>query len=322
MASAPRSRRRPCAPSRRPAASSTWERADAGAGAVDKHSDPLPQATIDSIKKNQLALKGPLATPSGGGYRSVNVDAAPAVRPLRERAPGADDRRRAVALHERRPRDRAREHRGPLRGRRALRRSAAHRGRVDRDHHAVRQRARDRRTRSSTRAGTGRKKVTLVHKANILKMSNGLFLDVGREIAKRYPDIEFDDMIVDATAMKLVIAPERFDVIVTMNLFGDILSDLTAGPRRRARRRAGGEHRRRRLRDLRGGARHGARHRGQGHREPDRASCCRRRCCSITSAARRGGAPAHGHPRRARERRDAHRRPRRQGEHGAVHRRR
>src|ERR1051325_2403315 len=75
----------------------------------------------------------------------------------------------------------------------------------------------------------GRKKVTLVHKANILKMSNGLFLDTGREVAKRYPDIAFDDMIVDATAMKLVIAPEKFDVIVTMNLFGDILSDLAAG---------------------------------------------------------------------------------------------
>jgi isocitrate dehydrogenase (NAD+) len=75
----------------------------------------------------------------------------------------------------------------------------------------------------------GRKKVTLVHKANILKMSNGLFLDTGREVAKRYPEIQFDDMIVDATAMKLVVMPERFDVIVTMNLFGDILSDLTAG---------------------------------------------------------------------------------------------
>jgi isocitrate dehydrogenase (NAD+) len=75
----------------------------------------------------------------------------------------------------------------------------------------------------------GRKRITLVHKANILKMSNGLFLDTGREVAKRYPDIQFDDMIVDATAMKLVLAPEKFDVIVTMNLFGDILSDLTAG---------------------------------------------------------------------------------------------
>jgi isocitrate dehydrogenase (NAD+) len=75
----------------------------------------------------------------------------------------------------------------------------------------------------------GRKRLTLVHKANILKMSNGLFLDVGRQVARQYPDIGFEDMIVDATAMKLVVNPDRFDVIVTMNLFGDILSDLTAG---------------------------------------------------------------------------------------------
>src|SRR6185503_19654101 len=75
----------------------------------------------------------------------------------------------------------------------------------------------------------GRKRVTLVHKANILKYSNGLFLDVGREVAKGYGDIEFDDMIVDACAMNLVKDPTRLDVIVTMNLFGDILSDLCAG---------------------------------------------------------------------------------------------
>ena len=75
----------------------------------------------------------------------------------------------------------------------------------------------------------GRKKVTVVHKANILKMSNGLFLEVAREVAARYPDIAADDLIVDACAMRLVTQPERFDVIVTMNLFGDILSDLTAG---------------------------------------------------------------------------------------------
>ena len=84
----------------------------------------------------------------------------------------------------------------------------------------------------------GRKKVTLVHKANILKMSNGLFLDVGREVAQRYPEIAFEDMIVDATAMKLVTAPERFDVIVTMNLFGDILSRPHGRAGRRARRRS------------------------------------------------------------------------------------
>jgi isocitrate dehydrogenase (NAD+) len=74
-----------------------------------------------------------------------------------------------------------------------------------------------------------RKRVTLVHKANILKFSNGLFLDVGREVAKQFPDVQFDDLIVDACAMNLVKNPEKLDVIVTMNLFGDILSDLTAG---------------------------------------------------------------------------------------------
>jgi isocitrate dehydrogenase (NAD+) len=75
----------------------------------------------------------------------------------------------------------------------------------------------------------GRKRVSLIHKANIMKMSNGLFLDVGRGLAPSYPDIIFDDVIVDAACMKLVTQPERFDVIVTMNLFGDILSDLVAG---------------------------------------------------------------------------------------------
>ncbi len=89
--------------------------------------------------------------------------------------------------------------------------------------------ARDSAARSNTRGGTAARKVTLVHKANILKMSNGLFLDTGRDVAKHYPDNAFDDMIVDATAMKMVTQPERFDVIVTMNLFGDILSDLAAG---------------------------------------------------------------------------------------------
>ncbi|RLA18870.1 MAG: NAD-dependent isocitrate dehydrogenase, partial [Gammaproteobacteria bacterium] len=74
-----------------------------------------------------------------------------------------------------------------------------------------------------------RKKVTLCHKANILKYTSGLFLDVGREVAKRYPDIEFDEKIIDATCMHLVMNPHQFDVIVTTNMFGDILSDLTAG---------------------------------------------------------------------------------------------
>lgn len=205
-----------------------WERADAGAGAVDKHKDPLPQATIDSIKKNQLALKGPLATPSGGGYRSVNVtlrqqfDLYANVRPART-IPGVPSRYSNVDLVI------VRENTEDLY--------------AGVEHYVDPRRTAAESIAIITKFGServivyafeyarrmGRKKVTLVHKANILKMTNGLFLDTGREIAKRYPDIKFDDMIVDATAMKLVISPERFDVIVTMNLFGDILSDLTAG---------------------------------------------------------------------------------------------
>jgi isocitrate dehydrogenase (NAD+) len=205
-----------------------WEKADAGAGAVEKHKDPLPQATIDSIKKNQLALKGPLATPSGGGYRSVNVtlrqtfDLYANVRPVQTLA-GVPSRYTGVDLTI------VRENTEDLY--------------AGVEHYIDPRRSAAESIAIITKFGSERvimyafeyarrhkrKKVTLVHKANILKMSNGLFLDTGREMAKRYPDIQFEDMIVDATAMKLVVAPEKFDVIVTMNLFGDILSDLTAG---------------------------------------------------------------------------------------------
>ena len=205
-----------------------WERVDAGMGALQKHGDPLPPATIESISRNRLALKGPLATPSGGGYRSVNValrqqfDMYANVRPAKTIAgvPARYDNVDLVIVREN----------------------------TEDLYAGVEHYVDPRRTAAEsiaiiTRFGServiqyafeyarrhGRKKVTLVHKANILKLSNGLFLDTGKELAKRYPDIEFDDMIVDATAMKLVIAPERFDVIVTMNLFGDILSDLVAG---------------------------------------------------------------------------------------------
>jgi isocitrate dehydrogenase (NAD+) len=205
-----------------------WERVDAGAAAVAKHGDPLPAATIESIQRNQLALKAPLATPSGGGYRSVNVtlrqhfDLYANVRPVRT-IPGVPSRFTGVDLVI------VRENTEDLY--------------AGIEHYVDPRRTAAESIAIITRFGServivyafeyarrhGRRKVTLVHKANILKMSNGLFLDTGREVAKRYPEIEFDDMIVDATAMKLVIAPERFDVIVTMNLFGDILSDLAAG---------------------------------------------------------------------------------------------
>jgi isocitrate dehydrogenase (NAD+) len=205
-----------------------WEKADAGAIAVERHKDPLPPATIESIKKNGVVLKSPLATPSGGGYRSVNVtlrqhfDMYANVRPV-ETIAGVPSRYTNVNLVI------VRENTEDLY--------------AGVEHYVDPRRTAAESIAIITKFGServivyafeyarrmGRKKITLVHKANILKMSNGLFLDTGKEVAKRYPDIQFDDMIVDATAMKLVIAPEKFDMIVTMNLFGDILSDLTAG---------------------------------------------------------------------------------------------
>jgi isocitrate dehydrogenase (NAD+) len=206
----------------------TWERVPAGMGAITNGGDPLPKATIESIERNQLALKGPLATPSGGGYRSVNValrqhfDLYANVRPAKT-IPGVPSRYDNVDLVI--VRENTEDLYAGIEHYIDQRRSAAESIAVITRH-------------GSERVITyafdyarkhGRKRVTLVHKANIMKMSNGLFLDVGKDVAKRYTDIAFDDMIVDATAMKLVVAPERFDVIVTMNLFGDILSDLAAG---------------------------------------------------------------------------------------------
>lgn len=205
-----------------------WQPAQAGMAAAERAGDPLPAATVESIKANKVALKGPLGTPIGAGFRSVNValrqqfDLYANVRPALTIA-GVPSRYSGVDIVM------VRENTEDLY--------------AGIEHYVDPRRSAAESIAVITRFGSeriieyafqyarrhGRKRVTLVHKANILKLSNGLFLDVGREVAKRYPEIGFDDMIVDATAMKLVIAPERFDVIVTMNLFGDILSDLIAG---------------------------------------------------------------------------------------------
>jgi isocitrate dehydrogenase (NAD+) len=205
-----------------------WDPQIAGMGAAAKLGDPLPVTTIESIKQHKLALKGPLGTPIGGGFRSVNVtlrqtfDLYANVRPVTT-IPGVPTRFENVDI--------------------VLVRENTEDLYAGVEHYVDPRRSAAESICIITRFGSERicqyafdyarkhkrKKVTLVHKANILKMTNGLFLDVGREVAKRFPDIEFDDMIVDATAMKLVVQPERFDMIVTMNLFGDILSDLIAG---------------------------------------------------------------------------------------------
>jgi isocitrate dehydrogenase (NAD+) len=205
-----------------------WEPHDAGAGAIAGHGAPLPEATLRSIRDNGLCLKGPLATPIGGGFRSVNValrlelDLYANLRPARSFA-GIKTRYDQVDLIVVRENTQG-EYTGiehyidPTR-------SAAEAISIITRHGS------DRILRFAFEhaRAAGRKAVTLVHKANILKMTSGLFLEVGREIARAYPDLEFRDLIVDNCAMQLVRDPTRFDVIVTTNLFGDILSDLTAG---------------------------------------------------------------------------------------------
>jgi isocitrate dehydrogenase (NAD+) len=207
-----------------------WDRQLAGMAAVEKHANPLPDETLESIRKNRIALKGPLTTPVGGGYRSVNVTLRQAfnlyanVRPALS-FEGTDTPFKNVNLVT------IRENTEGLYA------GIEHFIKVDEEKIAAES------TAVITRKGSeriieyafeyarksGRKKVTLVHKANILKCTSGLFLEIGRDIAPKYPDIEFDDRIVDACCMQLVMKPEIFDVIVTTNLFGDILSDLASG---------------------------------------------------------------------------------------------
>ncbi len=207
-----------------------WDRQLAGMAAVEKHADPLPDTTIESIRKNRICFKGPLTTPVGGGYRSVNVTLRQTFNLYANVRPaisfeGVDTPFRNVNLVT------VRENTEGLYA------GIEHFIKVDAEKLAAESIA------IVTKKGSERiieyafqyarkaqrKKITLVHKANILKCTSGLFLEVGREIAKAYPEIEFEDKIVDACAMQLVTKPEVFDVIVTTNLFGDILSDLAAG---------------------------------------------------------------------------------------------
>ena len=208
-----------------------WDTQLAGMAGVARCGDPIPDATLDSIKRTGLALKGPLETPVGEGYRSINValrktfDLYANVRPAYSIIPAGRYQNLDIVL--------IRENTEGLYV------GIEHYIRVGDDPRAAAES-----TAIITRAGSerivryafeyatkhNRKKVTLVHKANILKFSQGLFLDTGRMIARDYQGrIEFEERIVDAMAMNLVLHPERFDVIVTTNLFGDILSDQISG---------------------------------------------------------------------------------------------
>jgi isocitrate dehydrogenase (NAD+) len=208
-----------------------YDRQVAGLAGVSAVNDPMPEATLASIRRTRLALKGPLETPVGGGYRSVNValrktfDLYANVRPAKTiRAGGRYDNVDIVLIRENTEGLYIGiEHYVPIAGDpKAGAESVA----------LVTRAGSERIIRYAFEYAVAhkRKKVTLVHKANILKFSSGLFLDVGREIAREYAGrVEFEDRIVDACAMQLVLKPEIFDVIVTTNLFGDILSDEISG---------------------------------------------------------------------------------------------
>ena len=208
-----------------------YDRQTAGIGAVASHGNPLPQETVDSIEANGVALKGPLTTPSGSGFRSINVairkhfDLFANVRPVRTMLPGGRYEDIDLVL--------IRENTEGLYV------GVEHFIGMDRDPKAAAESVMITTRYGSERivrfafdyaVANGRRKVTLAHKANILKHTQGLFLEVGQRMAERYADrVAFEDRIIDATAMYLVLDPYRFDVLVMENMFGDILSDLMAG---------------------------------------------------------------------------------------------
>lgn len=206
----------------------TYEFAEAGLTALEKTGELLPQATLDAIARNQATLKGPLTTPVGEGFTSINVSLRKQfnlyanVRPVKS-FKGTKARYENIDIIT------VRENtEGMYSG---LGQVVSEDGSEAQAMSKITRQGAERIVRFAYELARreGRKKVTAVHKANILKSTSGLFLKVAREIAAEYPDIQSDEMIVDAVCMKLVMNPEQFDVIVTTNLFGDILSDLCAG---------------------------------------------------------------------------------------------
>ncbi|ABO91176.1 isocitrate dehydrogenase [Aeromonas salmonicida subsp. salmonicida] len=205
-----------------------YEYADAGLVALEKHGELLPQATLDLIEKNKVSLKGPLTTPVGGGFTSINVSLRKKfnlyanVRPVIS-FKGTKSRYENIDIITVRENTEG-MYSGAGQKRSDDNNSAEAMSIVTRD-------GAERIVKFAFELARqeGRKKVTIIHKANILKSTSGLFLEVARDVAARYPDIQSEEMIVDAACMNLVMYPERFDVMVTTNLFGDILSDLCAG---------------------------------------------------------------------------------------------
>ncbi|KRG55288.1 isocitrate dehydrogenase [Stenotrophomonas koreensis] len=205
-----------------------YEEADAGVVALEKHGDLMPQVTLDSIARNKVVLKSPLTTPVGGGFTSINVslrrhfDLYANVRPVVS-FPNTKSRYENIDMIT------VRENTEGAYISEGQEVSADGETAVSITRVTRKGSERVVRYAFELAKANGRKKVTAVHKANIIKSTSGLFLKVAREVAAEYPEIEFQEMIVDNACMQLVMRPEQFDVVVTTNLFGDILSDLCAG---------------------------------------------------------------------------------------------
>ena len=223
-----------------------WDFAYAGADVLDKYGTPLPESVLESVRKNRVALKGPITTPVGSGFRSVNValrkelDLYASVRPCKT-YPGVPSLYRGVDIVV------VRENtedlytgiefeKGTPEAARLIKLIAeAKQGAVREDSGFSLKMISETGSRRVVRfafeyaRACGRKKVTALHKANIMKFSDGLFLAVAWEVAQEYHDIEFEDRIIDNMAMQLVKRPQQFDIVVAPNLYGDIISDLCAG---------------------------------------------------------------------------------------------
>jgi isocitrate dehydrogenase (NAD+) len=203
-----------------------WDRVEAGAEVAAKYGTPMPDEALNSIRRNRVALKGPVGTPVGGGFKSANVtlrqalDLFACVRPVRN-VPGLDTPFPGVDLVIVRENTEdlysGLEHRvapGIVESLKVVTERASLR--IARHAFALAERE-------------GRREVCAVHKANIMKLSDGLFLECARRVAKEHPDIPYREIIIDNCAMQLVRSPAQFDVLVLGNLYGDILSDLCAG---------------------------------------------------------------------------------------------
>ena len=282
-----------------------WDVQDAGVDVYESEGNPLPERTLESIRERGVAIKGPTTTPVGSGFRSINValrkefDLYACIRPckayegVRTRFPDTDlviVRENTEDLYAGIEFEKGTAENEKLRKFLADELDSPDAEDAGISIKPISVAGSERIVESAFKYAeeNGRKKVTAAHKANIMKFTDGLFLEVAREVAERHPDIEFEDRIIDNLCNQLVSRPEEYDVIVLPNLYGDIVSDLGAGMIGGLGPRAGREHRHQR-RDLRGHARLGAQVQGSEQGQPHRAAALRRADAQAPGRGRGGG---------------------------------